>query len=145
MPAPEGAQLSEDGSYWWDTSSNEWKSVADTPADAASSAGATAGASAPAGTQPEGQLSEDGNYRWDGSQWQPGEAGTAGAAGDQGGAASEGTVQIPSDVLDQLVNFSEHFPETAALCQYDGNMEGYATAVLALSEIPSEHTDEALA
>jgi hypothetical protein len=46
---PEGAQLSEDGSYWWDGS--DWQPVPQGP--------------------DEGQLSEDGYYQWDGSDWQP--------------------------------------------------------------------------
>jgi hypothetical protein len=50
---PEGAQLSEDGNYWWDGA--EWQP-------------ATGGG----GTETQdGQLSEDGNYQWDGSEWQP--------------------------------------------------------------------------
>jgi len=48
---PEGAQLSEDGNYWWDGA--DWQPVTQET------------------TTEEGQLSEDGNYRWDGSEWQP--------------------------------------------------------------------------
>jgi hypothetical protein len=54
---PEGAQLSEDGSYWWDGA--DWQ-----PVDQGDQGGAS-------GSTEEGQLSEDGNYRWDGSEWQP--------------------------------------------------------------------------
>jgi hypothetical protein len=53
MSMPDGAQLSEDGKYWWDGS--DWQPV---PEDAG-------------GTAEEGQLSEDGKWKWDGSQWQP--------------------------------------------------------------------------
>jgi hypothetical protein len=56
MTVPAGAQLSEDGQYWWD--GNEWQP---------NTAGST---SANQQTQ-NGQLSEDGFYRWDGSEWQP--------------------------------------------------------------------------
>jgi hypothetical protein len=52
MSMPDGAQLSEDGKYWWDGS--DWQPV---PEDG--------------GGAQEGQLSEDGQWKWDGSQWQP--------------------------------------------------------------------------
>ena len=52
MSMPDGAQLSEDGKYWWDGS--DWQPV---PEDG--------------GGAEEGQLSEDGQWRWDGTQWQP--------------------------------------------------------------------------
>jgi hypothetical protein len=52
---PEGAQLSEDGNYWWDGS--DWQPVTQDSTQEA--------------TPEEGQLSEDGYYRWDGSDWQP--------------------------------------------------------------------------
>lgn len=52
MSMPDGAQLSEDGKYWWDGS--DWQPV---PEDG--------------GGAEEGQLSEDGQWKWDGSQWQP--------------------------------------------------------------------------
>jgi hypothetical protein len=53
MTVPDGAQLSEDGKYWWDGA--DWQPV---PEDAGESAEV-------------GQLSDDGQWKWDGSQWQP--------------------------------------------------------------------------
>ncbi|TDV40387.1 hypothetical protein [Actinophytocola oryzae] len=53
MTVPDGAQLSEDGKYWWDGS--DWQPV---PEDGG-------------GSTEVGQLSEDGKWKWDGSQWQP--------------------------------------------------------------------------
>ncbi len=67
MTVPDGAQLSEDGKYWWD--GTDWQSV---PEDG-SGAGGTA----------VGQVSEDGQWKWDGSQWQP--ADSAGGSGDGSG------------------------------------------------------------
>ncbi len=54
MTVPDGAQLSEDGKYWWDGA--DWQPVPE-GGDAAAT--------------PEGQLSDDGQWKWDGSQWQP--------------------------------------------------------------------------
>jgi hypothetical protein len=66
MTVPQGAQLSEDGRFWWDGA--DWQPVPD-------------GDGEPAGAE-TGQLSEDGQWQWDGSQWQP--------AGDQAGAQAGG-------------------------------------------------------
>ncbi|MGB3445026.1 MAG: hypothetical protein WBA97_40340 [Actinophytocola sp.] len=66
MTVPDGAQLSEDGKYWWDGA--DWQPV-------------------PEGGEQStevGQLSEDGKWQWDGSQWQPAGDGAGGGAG--GGA-----------------------------------------------------------
>jgi hypothetical protein len=57
---PEGAQLSDDGSYWWDGA--DWQ-----PVDQGGQ-GDQGGQDA---TTEQGQLSDDGQYRWDGSEWQP--------------------------------------------------------------------------
>jgi hypothetical protein len=61
MTAPAGAQVSDDGNYWWD--GNDWQPVSggDGSADAGSGDGGAA----------QGQLSDDGNYRWNGSDWEP--------------------------------------------------------------------------
>lgn len=61
MPVPEGAQLSEDGNYWWDGS--DWQLVEQKGAG---------------GTE-VGTRSEDGNYWWDGSDWQPVDTSEGGA------------------------------------------------------------------
>jgi hypothetical protein len=50
MTTPAGAQLSEDGNYWWDGA--QWQPVSSSTGEA-------------------GQISPDGNYRWDGTAWQP--------------------------------------------------------------------------
>jgi hypothetical protein len=84
---PSGAQLSDDGQWWWD--GTQWQPV---PAggetatqggtgDPASGAASTAAAPASTAasdpgtgsgtTEATGQLSEDGQWRWDGTQWQP--------------------------------------------------------------------------
>jgi hypothetical protein len=46
---PEGAQLSPDGNYWWDTDANAWQAVAGSAADGAGDAAGSAGADAAAG------------------------------------------------------------------------------------------------
>lgn len=46
---PDGAQLSPDGNYWLDTSTNEWRAVPGGAADTASNAAATAAGTAAAG------------------------------------------------------------------------------------------------
>jgi hypothetical protein len=148
MPAPEGAQLSEDGNYWGDASSSEWKSVADTPAAASSSAAAAAGStSAAAETQQEGQLSPDGNYRWDGSQWQPVEggaaAGAAGAAGADGGGAAaggagDGQVVIPDDLQQELIGWKNSFPELTTLMN-TGDHDTYLAQVVGVTAGPDDN------
>ena len=67
---PAGAQLSDDGQWWWDGSS--WHPVAGQPQ-----------ASYDTGTLTSGQLSDDGQWRWDGANWQP-VGGEPGAAGPEG-------------------------------------------------------------
>lgn len=64
MSMPDGAQLSEDGKYWWDGS--DWQPV---PEDGGGSAEV-------------GQVSEDGQWKWDGSQWQPVDGAEGGEGGD---------------------------------------------------------------
>lgn len=58
MSMPAGAQLSDDGNYWWDGA--EWQPV-------------QSGEGSDGGLE-YGARSEDGNYWWDGSEWQPVEA-----------------------------------------------------------------------
>jgi len=77
MAAPDGAQLSEDGNYWWDGS--QWQPVADSSTASSSSGGTEVGT-----------LSEDGNYRWDGSQWQP--VADSSTASSSSGGAEVGTL-----------------------------------------------------
>lgn len=72
MSMPEGAQLSEDGKYWWDGS--DWQPV---PEDGG-------------GSTEVGQLSEDGQWKWDGSQWQPVDGGEGGGEGLQQALSAKG-------------------------------------------------------
>ena len=134
---PAGAQLSEDGAYWWDDQSQQWQLV-DSGAGTSSSEAGPSSSSAPDASG--AQLSEDGNYRWDGSQWQPvdggsGEAGGASGAegaGGTGGAAGglpEGYVTIPDDLLSMLQNLDNDVPEMAALAQV-GDGETYLASNL---------------
>jgi hypothetical protein len=58
MTVPDGAQLSEDGKYWWDGA--DWQPVPEDSAEQSTEVG---------------KLSEDGQWKWDGSQWQPAESG----------------------------------------------------------------------
>jgi hypothetical protein len=100
MTVPEGAQLSEDGKYWWDGA--DWLTV---PEDA--------------GEQPAqvGQLSEDGQWQWDGSAWQPADGGSGGG-GSGGGSGGSGLAEalagsgipIPAESADAdyLRQLTEH-------------------------------------
>ncbi|MFI7674428.1 hypothetical protein [Actinophytocola sp. NPDC049390] len=80
MTVPEGAQLSEDGRYWWDGA--DWQPVPD---------GETQQAEV-------GALSDDGKWKWDGSQWQPVDDG-AGADALVGALAGAG-IDIAPEVAD---------------------------------------------
>jgi hypothetical protein len=86
MTVPDGAQLSEDGKYWWDGS--DWQPV---PEDQGGGDGSTE----------VGQLSDDGKWKWDGSQWQPvdGEGGEGGG-GELAGALSDQGIDIPAEAAD---------------------------------------------
>ena len=71
MTVPDGAQLSEDGKYWWDGA--DWQPVPEDGNDNSNADGSTE----------VGQLSDDGQWKWDGSQWQPADgADGSGAGGD---------------------------------------------------------------
>jgi len=88
MTVPDGAQLSEDGKYWWDGA--DWQPV---PTDG--------GGDAPQ----QGQLSDDGQWQWDGSQWQPADGagggnGGGGGGGDLAGALAGVGIQISADAAD---------------------------------------------
>ena len=86
MTVPDGAQLSEDGKYWWDGA--DWQPVSTEDSKDSSTPGNTGGNTDGGGEQSTevGQRSEDGQWQWDGSQWQPAE-GSASADGGDGAAA----------------------------------------------------------
>jgi len=91
MAVPDGAQLSEDGKYWWDGA--DWQPV---PEEGAES------------TAEVGQLSEDGQWQWDGSQWQPAD-GSGGGGGLADALAAQG-IEISADAADAgyLQQMHEH-------------------------------------
>jgi hypothetical protein len=70
MTVPDGAQVSDDGKYWWDGS--DWQPV---PEDG--------------GSTEVGQLSDDGQWQWDGSAWQP-VSGDGGGGGLKDALAAQG-------------------------------------------------------
>ncbi len=117
---PSGAQLSDDGQWWWDGS--QWQPV---PAPGAAAPAAAADpAAAPA--QAAGQLSDDGQWQWDGTQWQPvqGAAPAASGAGAAPNAAQQGD-QSGGDV------------------QIQWDMSSASTgAVYTLNEQPDSQSDE---
>ncbi|MFL6123558.1 hypothetical protein [Actinophytocola sp.] len=106
MTVPDGAQLSEDGKYWWDGA--DWQPV---PEDGG-------------GSTEVGQLSDDGKWKWDGSEWQPVDEGdgtgtdaadgtdagagdgtgtgdgTGEGGGDLAGALAEQGIEISADAAD---------------------------------------------
>jgi hypothetical protein len=88
MTVPDGAQLSEDGKYWWDGS--DWQPV---PEDGG-------------GSTEVGQLSDDGKWKWDGDQWQPVDdetgdgAGAEDAGGDLHGALTDKGFDLPAESAD---------------------------------------------
>jgi hypothetical protein len=103
MTVPDGAQLSEDGKYWWDGA--DWQPV---PTDSAD--GSTPGGE---GSTEVGQRSEDGQWQWDGSQWQPAD-GADGAGGEAGGdlaaALAQQGIPIAADAADAgyIQQIAEH-------------------------------------
>jgi hypothetical protein len=142
MSAPEGAQLSEDGKYWWDGASWQDNTAGgQSQQPAGSSQPASSGSEPAAGSQPDGQLSEDGQYRWDGTTWQPVDSSQAGGSGTDAGLP-EGTVLIPQDVLDELADPDSFAPETAAM-YYAGDGETYVASLV--GEMPTPDDDTAIA
>ncbi|HEX6351919.1 hypothetical protein [Actinophytocola sp.] len=90
MSMPDGAQLSEDGKYWWDGS--DWQPV---PEDGG-------------GSVEVGQLSEDGQWKWDGSQWQPAED-AEGGSGLHEALTSQGFDIAPEAAdVDYVTQIHEH-------------------------------------
>lgn len=91
MTVPDGAQLSEDGKYWWNGA--DWQPV---PEDGSGDGG---------GDTPVGQISEDGQWKWDGSAWQAVD-GADPASGDGGGddglasALSSAGIEIAPEAAD---------------------------------------------
>lgn len=85
MTVPDGAQLSEDGKYWWDGA--DWQPV---PGDDAQGSGQTE----------VGTLSDDGQWKWDGSQWQPAGDGANGAGGDLAGSLASKGINLAADAAD---------------------------------------------
>jgi len=86
MTVPDGAQLSEDGKYWWDGA--DWQPV---PEDGG-------------GSTEVGQLSDDGKWKWDGSEWQPVDGADGGGDGEGGGdlsgALADQGIEIQADAAD---------------------------------------------
>jgi len=83
MTVPEGAQLSDDGKYWWD--GTDWQPVPEGDTQQAE----------------VGALSDDGKWQWDGSQWQPADGGTGDGAGDGlAGALAQQGIPIQADAAD---------------------------------------------
>jgi hypothetical protein len=81
MTMPAGAQLSEDGNYWWDGA--QWQPVSSSTGEA-------------------GQISPDGNYRWDGTAWQPmAQSDTTDAAGPDDAGST------PVDVVYEVGGMSQ--------------------------------------
>lgn len=84
MTVPDGAQVSEDGKYWWDGA--DWQPV---PEDDSSSSSSSTEV---------GQLSEDGQWKWDGSEWQPVDGAEGG--GLQEALAAQG-LEVPAEAADK--------------------------------------------
>jgi hypothetical protein len=95
MTVPDGAQLSEDGKYWWDGA--DWQPVPEGGDEQSTEVG---------------QLSDDGQWKWDGSQWQPVDGADGSAGGDSGlvdALAAQG-IEISAEAADAdyLQQMHEH-------------------------------------
>ncbi|HEV7146268.1 MAG TPA: hypothetical protein VGN48_04650 [Pedococcus sp.] len=95
---PPGAQISMDGAYWWDDSTQQWQPMRT--------------------GQSSGQLSEDGNYRWDGSAWQPVHA----DAGQQTSAATPGEQLVCKAPVMFIQTESQYSPSRPYV--YEQEVEG---------------------
>jgi len=82
MTVPEGAQLSDDGKYWWD--GTDWQPVPEGDTQQAE----------------VGALSDDGQWQWDGSQWQPAGGGGAGGGGGLADALAQQGIAIDANAAD---------------------------------------------
>ncbi|GAB1514251.1 hypothetical protein [Actinophytocola sp. KF-1] len=115
MTVPEGAQLSEDGKYWWDGA--DWQPVPDGDTQQAE----------------VGALSDDGKWKWDGSEWQPVDGGDgSGAGGDAlAGALAGAGIDIAPEAADAtyIQQVAEHVNNW-----YEGLDENSKAIVDALSK-----------
>lgn len=112
MTVPDGAQLSEDGKYWWDGA--DWQPVPEKDEQ----------------TTQVGQLSDDGQWKWDGTDWQPAGAGGAGG-GDLASALAAKGIEVPAEAAD-----ASYIQQVAVHVNgwYEGLDENSRTIVDALSK-----------
>jgi hypothetical protein len=111
---PDGAQLSEDGQWWWDDSSQTWKAVSGDPGGGqtpeAGQAGAAGGGAAPSssgsGATPEGSAS---------SEWPP-----AGYPADPEQWTDEQKQYWFGGAYDASVDFDVQEPEEVAVADIEG-------------------------
>ena len=102
MSMPAGAQLSEDGQYWWDGS--DWQPV-------------KAGEGAEKGGTEYGTRSEDGQYWWDGSEWQPVEGDSA-KGGADGGEGEDQEFDFDPDWVPTIMELTQYSPDESGAKDY---------------------------
>jgi hypothetical protein len=94
MSMPAGAQLSDDGNYWWDGA--DWQ-----PVQAGDGSGGIE----------YGTRSDDGNYWWDGSDWQP-------AEGDQAAAGEDQEFDFEPDWVPTIMEMAGYAPDESGAKDY---------------------------
>lgn len=97
MSMPEGAQLSEDGNYWWDGA--DWQPV-------------QGGENSGGGDLEYGARSDDGNYWWDGSDWQPVEG-----EGEEG-SDEEREFDFEPDWVPMIMELTQYSPDESGAKDY---------------------------
>jgi hypothetical protein len=93
--------------------------------------------------EPDGaQRSPDGHYWWDehAQQWELVDHGDGQAQGQAGSSEHAAAAGLPSELIDEIVNFAERYPQLTALAQA-GDSDTYLRHVVGIEDLADEHNE----
>jgi hypothetical protein len=126
MTVPDGAQLSEDGKYWWDGA--DWQPVPEGHGRDRDTAGGEQSTQV-------GQLSDDGQWKWDGSEWQPvtdtsGDPNDPNSGGTHGGTeGSAGGGDLASALAQQDIPIAAEHADAGYIQQMAQHLDTWYTGL----------------